>query len=205
MHELINTFVNFASDLWYTWIFIMMLLEWTVFPMPSELVMIPAWYLASTWEMDFTIALIVWTFWAVTWATINYIVWYYLWRKAIHKLISKYWKYVLATVEHYDKTEKYFNKHWSITTFLARFIPVIRHLISIPAWVFKMDFTKFFMYTAIWACMWNIMLMVIWYIAWENKELITKYSQEILMYSTLVIIIIANIYYYLNKKKNAEL
>ena len=205
MHELINTFVNFASDLWYTWIFIMMLLEWTVFPMPSELVMIPAWYLASTWEMDFTIALIVWTFWAVTWATINYILWFYLWDKIIHKIIKKYWKFVLVTIEHYNSSEKYFKKHWSITTFLARFIPVVRHLISIPAWVFKMDFTKFFLYTSIWAWIWNILLMSIWYIAWENKELISKYSQEILVYSTLIIILIANIYYYLNKKKNAEL
>lgn len=205
MHEIINSLVNFASDLGYTGIFIMMLLEWTVFPMPSELVMIPAGYLASTWEMDFSIALIVWTFWAITWATINYVLWFYLWNKAIHKIINKYWKYVLVTKEHYNSTEKYFQKHWSITTFLARFIPVVRHLISIPAWVFKMDFTKFFLYTWIWACIWNIVLMVIWYVAWENKELISKYSNEILIFSTLFIIIIANIYYYLNKKKYAEL
>lgn len=205
MHELINTFINFASQLGYTGIFIMMLLEWTIFPMPSELVMIPAWYLASTWQIDFSIALLVWTFWAVVWATINYILWFYLWNKAIHKLINKYWKYVLVTKEHYNSAEKYCERHWSITTFLARFIPILRHLISIPAWVFKMDFTKFFLYTWIWAWIWNVVLMSIWYIAWENKDLIAKYSHEILIVATLVIIVIANIYYYLNKKKYAKL
>jgi len=205
MHDIINSIVNFASELWYTWIFIMMVLESSFIPFPSEVAMIPAWYLSSIWKMDFSIALIVWTLWALVWATINYIIWYYLWSKSIHKLINKYWKYFLITRLHYDKAEKYFEKHWSITTFLWRFITVIRQLISLPAWVFKMNFTKFFIYTWLWAWIWNLILMCIWYMAGENKELIDKYSYEILVISTISIIIIANIYYYLNKKKNANL
>jgi membrane protein DedA with SNARE-associated domain len=180
----------------------MMILESSFFPFPSEVAMIPAWFLASIWKMDFFIALTVWTFWALVWATINYVLWYYLWSKVIHKLIKKYWKYFLITPEHYRKTEKYFEKHWSITTFLGRFISVVRQIISIPAWVFKMNFTKFFFYTWLWAWLWNLILMVIWYTAWENKELIAKYSFEILIISILVIITIANIYYYLHKRKN---
>ncbi len=167
--------------------------------------MIPAWYLASIWEMDFFIALLVWTFWALVWATINYILWFYLWSKLIHKLVKKYWKYVLITPNHYRETEKYFEKHWSITTFLARFITVVRQLISIPAWVFKMNFTKFFLYTWLWALLWNLILMSIWYLAWENKELIAKYSFEILIASVLFILITANIYYYLHRRKNDKI
>jgi membrane protein DedA with SNARE-associated domain len=201
MHEIITTITNFASELWYTWIFIMMVLESSFFPFPSEVAMIPAWYLASTWEMDFFIALIVWTFWAIVWATINYVIWYYLWKKTIHKIVKKYWKFFLITIDHIKSTEKYFENHWSITTFLGRFITVVRQLISIPAWMFKMNFTKFFIYTLFWAMLWNLILMTIWYIAWENKELIAKYSYEILLWSIIFIIIIANIYYYLHKKK----
>lgn len=167
--------------------------------------MIPAWYLASIWEMDFFIALLVWTFWALVWATINYILWFYLWSKIIHKLVKKYWKYVLITPNHYRETEKYFEKHWSITTFLARFITVVRQLISIPAWVFKMNFTKFFIYTWLWAWLWNLILMSIWYLAWENKELIAKYSFEILIVSVMFILITANIYYYLHRRKNDKI
>jgi len=205
MHEIITTIVNFASDLWYTGIFIMMVLESTFFPFPSEVAMIPAWYLASTWEMDFSIALLVWTFWAIVWSTINYILWFYLWNKTIHKLIDKYGKYVLITKNHYHSTEKYFQTHWSITIFLARFITVVRQLISLPAGVFEMNFTKFFFYTWLGAWIWNLMLMIIWYIAWENKELISKYSFEILMWTILFILFTANIYFYLHRKKNAKI
>lgn len=204
MHELINSLISFASELWYTWIFILMFLEGTVFPMPSELVMIPAWYFASIWKMDYTIALIVWTFWALSWATFNYIIWFYLWDRVVHKLVKKYWKYVLITTEHYDKSEKFFKKHWSITTFIARFIPVVRHLISLPAWVFKMDFSKFFIYTLVWAWLWNIALMSIWYFVWENQELIHKYSQEIGTYTALILALFIYLYI-LNKKRNEKL
>ncbi len=205
MHEIITMIVNFASELWYTGIFIMMVIESSFIPFPSEVAMIPAWYLASIWEMDFSVALLVWTIWAIIWATINYLLWYYLWSKVIHKLIAKYWKYVLITKNHYHETEVYFEKHWAITTFLARFISVVRQLISLPAWVFKMNPAKFLFYTGLWAWLWNLILMMVWYIAWENKELIAKYSFEILIGSVLFIIIIANIYYYLHRKKNDEI
>ena len=205
MHEIINIIVNFASDLGYTWIFVMMILESSFFPFPSEVAMIPAWYLSSIWEMDFTIALLVWTFWALIWATINYVLGYYLWAKVIKNLIKKYWKYVLITTNHYNATEKYFAKHWWITTFLARFITVVRQLISLPAWVFKMSYTKFFIYTWLWALIWNLILMSIWYIAWENQELIKEYSFQILIWSIIFIVFIANIYYYLHTKKNEKI
>lgn len=205
MHEIINTIVNFASELGYSGIFIMMVLESSFFPFPSEVAMIPAWYLASIWKMDFTTALIVWTFWAMVWATINYILWYYLWSKVIHKLVKKYWKYVLITKNHYKETEKYFQKHWSITTFLARFITVVRQLISIPAGVFKMNYTKFFIYTLLWAWAWNFILMFIWYKAWQNQELIKQYSLEILIWAVIFVLLTANIYYYLHRRKNDKI
>ncbi|MDD2870721.1 MAG: DedA family protein [Candidatus Gracilibacteria bacterium] len=205
MHDLINTIVNFAADLGYTGIFLMMVLESSFFPFPSEVAMIPAGYLSSTGQMNFSIALLVGTFGALVGSTINYVLGFYLGDKAIHKLINKYGKYFLITKEHYHSTEKYFERHGSITTFLARFITVVRQLISIPAGVFKMNFTKFFIYTGIGAGLWNLILMLIGYYAGENKELIAKYSYEILIVSIFVILTIANIYYYLHKKKYAKL
>ena len=200
MHEIIHYIVSIANQLGYTWIFIMMVLESSFFPFPSEVAMIPAGYLASTWEMNFSLALLIWTFWALVWATINYILWYYLWEKVIRKLIHKYWKYVFIKEEHYIKAEKYFLNHWIITIFLARFITVIRQLISLPAWVFKINFVKFFFYTGLWASLWNLALMTIWYIAWENKELISKYSMELLFGGIFFILFIWFSYYYIRKK-----
>jgi len=200
MHYIIELIKNFLWEIGYTEIFIMMVLESSFFPFPSEVAMIPAWYLASTWDLNFSLALLVWTFWALIWATINYSLGYFLWRKIIKKLIKNYWKYFLIKEKHYDRSEKYFQNHWSITTFLARFITVIRQLISLPAWVFKMNFTKFFFYTGLWALLWNLALMTIWYIAWENKEIIDKYLLELLLWWIFIIIIFWFSYYYIRKK-----
>lgn len=201
MHEIIEFIVSLVWSLGYTGIFIMMTLESSFFPFPSEVAMIPAWYLASKWEMNFYIAMIAWTLWALLWASINYALWYFLWWKIIKKLIHKYWKYFLIKEAHYEKTEIYFQKHWVITTFLARFITIIRQLISLPAGVFKMNIPKFLFYTGLWAGLWNLMLMILGYMAWENSELIAKYSKELLIWWIFFVIGAGFLYYFLNNRK----
>lgn len=201
MHEFINYVAEIADQFWYFGIFLMMILESSFIPFPSEIAMIPAWYLASIWKMSFLIAFIVWTAWALIWATINYVLAYYLWEKVIIRLIRKYWKYFFIKEEYYLKSENYFLEHGMITIFLARFITVVRQLISLPAWAFKINFRRFFIYTWLWAWIWNLWLMTIWYIAWENKDLIQKYSYEMLFWWILLILIIWSIYYYINKRK----
>lgn len=199
MHQIIEYIVGIVWDLGYTWIFVMMVLESSFFPFPSEVAMIPAWYLASTWGMNFPIALLVGTIWALIWATINYILGYKLGWPVIKALIKKYGKYFFIKEEYYSRSEKYFTKHWVITTFLARFVTVIRQLISFPAGVFKMNFWKFLFFTGLWAGLWNLILMIIWYIAWENKELITQYTKELLITWILFVIFIVVGYILKNK------
>ena len=204
MHDFINFIVNFAEELGYTGIFLMMVLESSFIPFPSELAMIPAWFLASIWKMDFVLAFIAWTAWAIIWATINYVLAFHLWSKVLHKIIKKYWKYVFLKEKHYTKSEKYFTNHWAITVFLARFIPAVRQLISLPAGAFEMNYAKFFFYTWIWAWLWNLVLMTIWYIAWENKELIKENLNTAMIWWILFILLIWGLYYLINKKKNAK-
>lgn len=199
MHEIIEYIVSIVWDLGYTGIFVMMVLESSFFPFPSEVAMIPAGYLSSTWEMNFSIALLAWTLGALLWAVVNYILGYKLWWPIIKKLIHDYGKYFFIKEEHYNKTEDYFYKHGIITTFLARFITVIRQLISLPAWVFKINFAKFLFYTGLGAWLWNLILMTIWYIAWENKEKIAEYTKELLIWWILFVIIIAIWYIIKNK------
>ena len=201
MHEIINYIVDIAEQFWYVGIFMMMVLESSFIPFPSEVAMIPAGYLASTWKMSFSLALLVGTFGALVWATINYILGYYLWWKIIKKLIKNYWKFFFIKPEHYKKSESYFQEHWIVTIFLARFITVIRQLISLPAWVFKINFAKFFFYTGLWAGLWNLALMTIWYIAWENKELIAKHSTLLLVGWICLIIMVWFFYHYFQKNK----
>lgn len=201
MHELVNFVVNIVWNMGYVGIYIMMTIESSFIPFPSEVAMIPAWYLASVGQMNFYVAFFAWTAWALTWAIINYFLWLKLWWPIIKALIHKYWKYVLLKEDHYMQAEQYFKKHWAITTFLWRFIPAVRQLISVPAWIFKMNFTKFIIYTWIWASIWNLILMTLGYIAWENKELIAQYSKELLFVLLILILLIWFIYYKINKKK----
>ncbi len=201
MHEIIDLIVWIVGDLGYLGIFIMMVLESSFFPFPSEVAMLPAWYLASIGQMNFSIALLVGTLWALFGASINYALWFFLWEKIVRTLISKYWKFFFIKEEHYNKTNVFFQKHWVITTFIGRLIPVIRQLISLPAGVFKMNIPKFLFYTWLWAWLWNLALMYVWYIAWENQELIKEYSKELLLWSIIFVVIVWFIYYLFNKKK----
>ncbi len=201
MHEIIDSIVTIVWQLWYTWIFIMMVLESSFFPFPSEVAMIPWWMLVSSWEMTPFLVFISGTLWALVWASINYFLWKYLWAPVIKNLIDKYWKYLLIKQKHYEKTEAFFNKHWEMATFIARFITVVRQLISIPAWVFKMNFPKFLLYTFLWAGIWNIILIYIGYVAGENKELAEKYSKEALIWGLIFVAIFWVFYYIKNKKR----
>jgi len=205
MHEIIDLIVNFVWELGYGGIFVMMVLESSFFPFPSEVAMIPAGYLSSIGKMNFLLAFWAGTAWALVGATINYILWYKLGAPIIKTLINKYGKFFLIKIEHYERTEKYFKAHGVITTFLARFVTVIRQLISIPAWVFKMNFWKFLFFTALGAGGWNLILMVIWYIAGENRELIEQYTWELLIAAILFVIIAAAIYACIHKYKTKKI
>lgn len=201
MHELVDFIVNIVWDMWYVWIYLMMTVESSFIPFPSEVAMIPTWYLASIWKMNFLYAFIAWTMWAMTGSIINYVLWFYLGGPIIKTLVHKYGKYIFLKEAHYLQAETYFQKHWSITTFLGRFIPAVRQLISVPAGIFKMNIFKFLLYTFIWAWTWNLILMWIWYVAWENKDLIEKYSKELLFLTLAFVVIIWVGYYFINKKK----
>lgn len=178
----------------------MMTIESSFFPFPSEVAMIPAGYHASLGNMNFFIAFLAGTLGALLWASINYALGKRLGAPILKWIINKYGKYFFLKLSHYEAAEVYFQKHGSITTLLARFIPAVRQLISLPAGTFQMNIPKFLFYTGLWAGIWNLILMAIGYIAGENKELITKYSKEALLLTLVIIICTAIIYVFTEKK-----
>lgn len=210
-------FVNYVSsimlDLGYFWIFFMMVLESSFFPFPSEVAMIPAGYFVWAWKMNLFLVFLAWTFWALFWAIINYFLWYFLWEKIILKLIKKYWKYLFLKEESYEKTKKYFLENGNMATFSGRLIPVIRQLISVPAWIFKMDFKKFLFFTFLWAWIWNSILILIWFFIWKtiwnienvasilDNPQVSAYLKQFTIYWIIFVIILILIYYFLKKKK----
>lgn len=204
MHELIEIIVSIVEQLWYMGIFIMMTLESSFVPFPSEVAMVPAGYLVAEGRMSLMLVFLAGTLWAMTGATINYFLGMHLWKPVVQKLIHNYGKYIFLNEEHYHKSERYFEKHGVITTLIGRFIPAIRQLISIPAGIFRMNYLTFCILTFIWAGTWNAILIWIGYIAGENSELIKSLKLEVMLVLLVIltVVVLAYIKYVKSQVKN---
>lgn len=161
-----NIITSLLSNLNYGTVFFLMLLESTVIPVPSELVVSPAAYHAAAGNLDMALVILFATLGADAGATINYIAGYYLGRPIIYRFANSKWgKMCLLNQQKVEKSEKYFYDHGMVATITGRLLPGIRHLISIPAGLAKMKFWQFLLYTTIGAGVWNCILAALgWYL-----------------------------------------
>jgi len=197
-HNIIDWIVQTVGSLGYIGIFIMMFLESSFFPFPSEVVMVPAGYLASKNEMSFTIALLAGIFGSLVGAIFNY----YLAKHFGRAFLLKYGKYFFLKEDSLEKLEKYFKSHGEISTFTGRLIPGIRQYISLPAGMAKMDLKKFSIYTALGAGIWALVLILVGYFIGENETLIKEYLKTITIITILLVVMIIFIYVIISKKKS---
>ena len=177
MHTLIDSLFSFFSTIDYTAIFFLMTLESSIFPVPSELVMIPAGVSAAGGHIDPVLATLVGGVGSVVGALLNY----YILGKWLGKpFLIKYGKYILITPEKYKRAEDLFLQNDRVYTFVGRLIPVVRHLISIPAGIFRMPMVPFVSITFIWATLWCAILVALGYYFGESVMDITKqYGKEL--------------------------
>lgn len=161
-----NIFYALLSNLNYTTIFILMMVESTVIPFPSEVVVPPAAYSAAGGNLNIWLVIVFATLGAVAGAVINYAAGYYLGRPMIYRFAnSRLGRLCLLSQEKIEKSEQYFNDHGAVATLTGRLIPGIRQLISVPAGLAKMNFGKFLFYTTLGAGAWNIILAILgWYL-----------------------------------------
>ncbi len=200
------------SNLNYGTIFFLMLLESTVIPVPSELVVAPAAYHSAAGNLDIWLVILFSTLGADAGASINYLAGWLLGRPVIWRFAdSKLGKLCMLSHEKIEKSEAYFNNHGMVATITGRLIPGIRHLISIPAGLAKMHYWKFMLYTTIGAGAWNCILATMgWYlhtIVPENQlhDKILEYGEYIkLVIVALVVIAIAyfTIKWFMKRKSN---
>ncbi len=178
----------------------MMFLESSFFPFPSEVVMIPAGYLAFKGEMNMTIAILFGVLGSLAGALFNY----YLAIKFGRKFLIKYGKYFFINEETINKMENFFKEHGHISTFSGRLIPAVRQYISFPAGLAKMNIFLFSLYTSLGAAIWVIILALVGYFIGDNELLIKEYLRYIVIVILITLSLVAYLYYKNYKRKSLK-
>jgi membrane protein DedA with SNARE-associated domain len=170
----------YMANINYLTITLFMMVESTFIPLPSELLLPPAAWLAAQGEMNLFLIIVFSTLGCTMGALINYILSYYLGRTIIYGLAdSKYAKIFFINKAKLQKAENYFNTNGNTSTFIGRLIPGIRHLISIPAGLSKMNLRKFITFTILGSALWNTILSLLGYFFGKNQELLMRYYHEL--------------------------
>jgi len=201
-NQIIEFLVNTIGALDYLGIFILMAIESSFFPFPSEVILIPAGILVQRGEMSFFLVFLAGVLGSLVGALINYFLAFYLGRRLINKLIDRYGKILFISDNNLIRSENYFKSHGEITTFIGRLIPVIRQFISIPAGFAKMNLIKFSAYTCLGAGIWVTVLIYLGYLFGDNLKLI---EQNLNLITALLLIsglIIIFIYIFIKKKRH---
>jgi len=175
LHDFIAWILATVHDWGYTGIFVLMALESTVLPVPSELVLIPAGYLAHQGQMNFGLIVLASTFGSLVGASFNYVVSMLLGRP----FLERWGRYFFVRPELLHKTDAFFLRHGAVSTFTGRLIPGIRHLISIPAGLTRMNLGAFAFYTSLGAGLWSLVLTLFGYFLGGNEALIKEYQHLI--------------------------
>jgi len=200
LHDIVNFVVDTVGSLGYIGIFIMMFLESSFFPFPSEVVMVPAGYLAYKGEMNIYYAIFSGIAGSLTGALFNY----FLAVKFGRKFLVKYGKYFFIKEETITKMEEFFKSHGHISTFSGRLIPAVRQYISFPAGLARMNLLTFSIYTTLGAAIWVVILTLLGYYLGDNEALIKEYLRYIIVV-ILICLVIIGFWYYKKIKKTQKL
>jgi len=183
----------------YASVFILMTMESMVFPVPSEAVMPFAGFLIEQGTFTFWQVILVSTLGSIFGSLISYYIGYY----GGMPFVKKFGKYALLDIEELEATETFFKKRGELTIFICRLIPVVRHLISIPAGTGKMNIWKFSIFTVMGVGIWNAFLAYVGYVLKSNWEEVMKYSHIIDIVVVVFLLAIVGLYVYRHLRKRA--
>jgi len=200
MEALVLWLVKVIGDMGYVGILLLMAMESSLFPIPSELVVPPAGYLASQGRMHIGLVIFFSTLGSLIGALFNYTIAYYLGRP----WILKYGKYFLIPPEKFAKVETFFLRHGEISTFTGRLIIVVRHLISLPAGLSRMDLFRFSLFTVVGSFIWVTILAYIGYIVGNNMDLVKLYYKHTVVALVVVMSFVLAGYIYWQKRKTTS-
>jgi len=204
-----TVFAWYMANLNYWTIYLLMTIESSFIPFPSEIVVPFAAWKAGEGTLSMWGVLLSSTAGAMTGAVINYYLAMWIGRPLLYRLADTKWAHLLLiTRESVDKAETYFVKHGKASTFIGRLVPAVRQLISLPAGLAKMKIGHFLLYTFLGATLWNVILALIGYFAYDKREHILPYIDWI-MYAVGAIFVLwlswKGFQMYRNRKKSSTL
>ena len=192
---LFNAILQIISATNYIGIFLLMVAESMVLPIPSEAVMPFAGFLVASGQLNIILVAVVSTLGSIAGSLISY----YIGLKGGKPFVRRYGKYFLLNEEHLEKAHRFFERRGEITIFFSRFIPVVRHLISIPAGSAKMNLKRFVAFTAIGAAIWNVVLVYVGMLLKEQWETVLSYTQYLDV--TVIVALVGLAIYFITKRK----
>jgi len=170
----------YMNNMNYVTIMLLMALESTFVPLPSEIVIPPAAWKAASGDLNIFLVVLFATIGALIGASFNYFLSKWLGRAIVYSFAdSKVGHMFLLSRQKVEDAEAYFVRHGKSSTFIGRLIPGIRHLISIPAGLAKMNFKQFILFTAIGSTLWHAILAALSYFLYSQKDLFEKYMKEL--------------------------
>jgi membrane protein DedA with SNARE-associated domain len=184
----------YLGHITYYTIVLLMAIESSFVPLPSEIIIPPAAFKAAQGDLNIFLVVLSGSLGALLGALFNYYFAFYLGRKIIYKLANTRIANLMFIDEHaVVKAENYFNDHGNASTFIGRLVPGIRHLISIPAGLSKMNIRNFVGYTVLGATIWNVTLAILGTFLYSQKDKLNQYY-EYISYAFLGIFILFVIY-----------
>jgi membrane protein DedA with SNARE-associated domain len=197
LHDVIIWLVSVIEKFGYPGIVFGMFLESSCFPFPSEVIMIPAGYLAHQGKMNFWMVISMGIIGSWLGALFNYYLAMWLGRP----LLLKWGKYFFITKENFEKGEKFFQNHGEIGTFTGRLIPVVRQYISLPAGIARMNLLHFLFFTGLGAGIWVTILAWIGYVAGQSEDLWKPYLHKATITALVAVVVLVVVYVIVHRRK----
>jgi membrane protein DedA with SNARE-associated domain len=166
---------EFIEATGYISVFLLMMVESMALPVPGEAIMPFAGFLIVQGQFSWTMVILVSTAGSLVGSYLSYLIGQY----GGEPFFERYGKYLLIKKNHLDLTHRFFNRYGELTIFFSRFIPVVRHLISIPAGMSRMKMIPFLLYTALGATIWNTFLTYLGFVLRQNWNKIMEYGHYI--------------------------
>lgn len=193
---------NIIGEIGYLGITLLMAIESSFIPFPSEIVIPPAAYLAHSGQFNLWLVILAGTLGSLIGALVNYFLALFLGRKLIYFLAdTKAAKIILINPEKLKKAEDYFLKYGNISTFLGRLLPAIRQLISIPAGFSRMSLSRFVFYTGLGSGFWVFVLALLGYFFGANQEKLENYY-HLISWLAVAFVIILFLFIFIKKRRH---